>query len=258
VGLRKEEMVEERHLPETFNVPLDQIEFSSGIFHEGTDNDSDLLESIDQSGVLEPIQLNQDWTISDGKKRVMAAKRLGLKSIPAQFARNVDPEATNQEFDIIRSGRQRASNEILSIAKLTQSSGLKQAEIATRLGRSPSYISRCVRAAHLILQAPELLREFNKSFLFQLTDNDDFDNLREPIEQGLLKTVADLRNFRRTRESSSRVRYITRGKKSESWSVVLKLDPSYDRQTLEDLFSYVAELKEELAAEAPLSRTKDN
>tara|TARA_R110002072_G_scaffold158989_4_gene310073 strand:- start:14293 stop:15579 length:1287 start_codon:yes stop_codon:yes gene_type:complete len=65
----------------------------------GSLTDPDLVESISQNGVLEPIVISSDRRVVSGHRRLAAAKELGLKTIPARMERFDDEVLALIEFN---------------------------------------------------------------------------------------------------------------------------------------------------------------
>ena len=70
--------------------------------------DLDLVESIKQKGILEPIVIKEDNTILSGHRRWMASKDLKMDRIPCRVIRFLDKD--DEEESLIEFNRQRQKN----------------------------------------------------------------------------------------------------------------------------------------------------
>ncbi len=109
----------------------------------------DLASSIKQFGVLQPIVVRQTedgYELVAGERRWRASKRAGLTEIPAVVKRYNDTEMT--EIALIENLQREnltAIEEAIAYKSLMQEFGLKQEELAQKMGRSRSYIANVVR-----------------------------------------------------------------------------------------------------------------
>lgn len=128
--------------------------------------DSDALEelraSIEQHGVLQPITLRRvadGYQIVAGERRWRAARNAGLERIPAIIREEVD-DALNLELAIVENV-QRQDLDPLEKARgyqaLMDRVGLKQEEVAARVGVSRSAVANQLRLLDLPGKAQEAL-----------------------------------------------------------------------------------------------------
>jgi ParB/RepB/Spo0J family partition protein len=118
----------------------------------------ELVESIKQVGVLEPIQVvndGKDYRIVFGERRYRAAQVAGLQEIPA-IIKELTPE---QEFEImLTENLQREDLTAIEEALAFQAAlehGYTQTKLAERLGISQSQISNTLR----LLKLPEEVQQ---------------------------------------------------------------------------------------------------
>ena len=126
------------------------------------DSLSELAESIKMYGVIQPIVVTEKqgyYAIIAGERRWRAAKKAGLKEIPAIIRE--DDVRKNQEISLIENMQREDLNayeKAMGIRLLMDDYNLKQEEIAKILGKSRSSIANSVRVLNL---APAVL-EFAK------------------------------------------------------------------------------------------------
>ena len=115
---------------------LKENPISIAIYGENEDV-SDLVESIDRSGVLSPLLVKDDGTIVSGHRRYRAAKQIGLETVPCELVKFESPE--EEEIVVISSNktRQKTTTQIMAevdrmrialaaLAKKRQQTVLKQ------------------------------------------------------------------------------------------------------------------------------------
>jgi len=119
---------------------------------------TELAETIKTDGVLQPISVRphpehkERYVINHGERRVRAARLAGLTTIPGFIREDVDPYAQAIE------NMQREDLLPLDLAAFVierEQAGDSRADIARRLGKSPSLITEVAELAH----APALIRK---------------------------------------------------------------------------------------------------
>ncbi|MEK7598231.1 MAG: ParB/RepB/Spo0J family partition protein [Patescibacteria group bacterium] len=123
----------------------------------------ELADSIKQHGILQPIVVSKSgnqYELIMGERRLQAAKLAGLAKISA-----IVREATNQqklEMAVIENIQRHDLNpveEAKSYAKLVQEFGLKQEEVADKVGKSRSAIANKLRLLGLPVEIQRALAE---------------------------------------------------------------------------------------------------
>lgn len=118
----------------------------------------ELARSVSRYGVIEPIvvrQVGDGYQLVAGERRVMAARRAGLETIPA-----VQRDGTSEDLlalALIENIQREDLNpieEALAYKRLSAEFTLTQDEIAERVGRSRVFIANTLR----LLQLPEDIR----------------------------------------------------------------------------------------------------
>lgn len=147
-------------------IPIGQI-FHSPLQPRKKINEEDLKElvaSIKQNGVLQPVLLRKAddgrYELVYGHRRFEAAKRAGLKEIPAVFRRLSDREVL--EIAIIENIQREDLNpveEANAYYKLNVEFNLTQEEIAERVGKARTTITNKMRLLSLPEEVKEALSE---------------------------------------------------------------------------------------------------
>jgi ParB family transcriptional regulator, chromosome partitioning protein len=131
-------------------VPLRRIEVEAAT---GADVDRDLVNSIRDLGVLEPVILElqgDNFSVIDGRRRTLAARAAGLKSIPARVI-EIDGWLGRDVLSILLN-EQRGPNpvsELLAIERLIQA-GKSERDITKATGMDAATIRKRLKLARLI------------------------------------------------------------------------------------------------------------
>ncbi len=112
-----------------------------------------LAASIAEVGVIQPIvvrTIDEGYELIAGERRWRAAKRAGLRVIPA-LVRESDDMASLETAVVENLHRQdlNALEEAAAYQQLIDDFQMTQAEVATRVGRSRSSIANTIRLLHL-------------------------------------------------------------------------------------------------------------
>lgn len=123
---------------------------------------NELAESIRQFGIIQPLVVKKiekdvptgteiEYQIIAGERRWLAAKKLGLETVPA-IIRNVSAEQEGLELAIIENIQRENLNPIetaRAFARLQDEFRLTQREIASRLGKSREAVANALRLLDL-------------------------------------------------------------------------------------------------------------
>jgi len=127
---------------------------------------AELAETIRVHGVIQPIlvrRASDRYILIAGERRLRAAERAGLQSIPA-IVRDID-DRQMLEMALVENVQREEINPVeaaRAYQRLTEEFGLTQAEIAQRAGKSRAVIANTLR----LLQLPEeVLREIESGEL---------------------------------------------------------------------------------------------
>lgn len=123
-----------------------------------------LAESIRQHGVVQPIVVQKSgpgqYELIAGERRLRAAKRCGLKLIPAIVRKYSPDEAA--EIALIENLQREdldAVEEGLAYERLMEEFGLTQAQTAQKVGKSRSHVANMVRLLQLPPEIKGLITE---------------------------------------------------------------------------------------------------
>lgn len=124
----------------------------------------ELAESIRHIGIIQPITLRMEddgsYMIIAGERRYRAAAMAGLTSIPA-YVRKVEDEAV-MEMALIENIQRDDLNDIeiaLAYQQLMSRNGLKQEEVAMRVGKSRTTVANFVRLLRLPAEVQLALKD---------------------------------------------------------------------------------------------------
>lgn len=123
----------------------------------------ELADSIKQHGIIQPIILTKNgeqYEVVAGERRLQAAKLAGLLKVPAILREASDQQKL--EVAIIENIQRHDLNSIeeaKSYLKLTQEFGLKQEEVADKVGKSRSAVANKLRLLNLPIEIQKALIE---------------------------------------------------------------------------------------------------
>ncbi|MCB9759552.1 MAG: ParB/RepB/Spo0J family partition protein [Alphaproteobacteria bacterium] len=117
------------------------------------DREAALAASLMRQGQQEPVWVvksSTGWVLIDGYQRVAALRRLAEDEVQALVLEVDEAEALILAHRLARSRRRTALEEAWLLRALLEDHGLRQRELATRLGRSPSWVSRRLALARVL------------------------------------------------------------------------------------------------------------
>jgi ParB family chromosome partitioning protein len=148
-------------------VPVEDISLSKFTARETIDDKSlaELSSSIEQHGLIEPVILrtkNGNYEVVAGTRRYLAAKRIGLKTLPALVRKLTDSEA----FELLMTENlQREDFNPVEIASLlqhaTEKLGYSQRQLAKKLGKDVAWINRHLKLLELPKSVQSMLTRGN-------------------------------------------------------------------------------------------------
>lgn len=137
-------------MPEVIEIPLEKLIVSKFNVRRDPGDISELVESIKAVGVLQPILVrpteDDKYEIIVGSRRFAAAKKAGLKTIPAIVKDLSDDEAI---IESLTENIQRGDLDLEEIAEAYQTIrrfGWTQAAFAKKIGKSPEWLSKLLLA----------------------------------------------------------------------------------------------------------------
>lgn len=150
---------------EVLQLPIDEIEPNPNQPRKIFDPESlnSLALSIKEQGVLQPILVKRDGKSIElvaGERRLRASKIAGLKRIPAIIIPEKNPTAL-MFFSLVENLQREDLNpleEAEAYKMLIDNFGLKQEEIARRVGKSRPAVANAIR----LLSLPEIIKDYIK------------------------------------------------------------------------------------------------
>lgn len=144
-------------------IPLDEIRANEFQPRKSFDDSAlaELKASIEAYGVLQPIVVREvadGYELAAGERRLRAAKLAGIKEIPAIVKAYDNKEMS--EIALIENLQREDLNvmeEAVAYKNLMTDFGLRQEELAQRMGRSRSYIANVMRLLTLAPIVQELV-----------------------------------------------------------------------------------------------------
>ncbi len=193
--------------PKLFQLPIEDIDRDPDQPRGDMGDVSDMVGSIKEFGILQPIIVQQvdsgRYQLIMGERRLTAAKKAGLKVIPA-IVRTID-EHRKLEIQVIENLHRKAFHpveEAQAYQRLIDEHGHRHEDLAKILGRSRTSITQTLR----ILSLPaDLLSEVRKSeivtssVLLEIAKQDDPAVQRRLLAKALRGevTVKSLRETKR-------------------------------------------------------------
>ena len=151
---------------QTNEVDITLIDRNTNQQRQTFDEDSlnEMAESIKTYGVLQPLllvpKLDGRYLIVAGERRFRASSRAGLRTVPA-IIKDLDDEQI-QEISLIENLHREDLNAIeaaFGMRELIKTHGLKQEDIAVKIGKSRPYVTNTLR----LLQLPDEIIELVKT-----------------------------------------------------------------------------------------------
>ena len=136
-------------------IPIDRLIFPSrGIRVKPWEDLDELTESVRDHGVLQPVIVREAgkgrYEVVAGERRARAARRAGLREIPAMVMKMDDEEA---DFVRMVENIQRRDlsdyEKALWMKRMIEKHGLSERKLATLLGKSPAWVSQHLKMLDL-------------------------------------------------------------------------------------------------------------
>ncbi len=119
-----------------------------------------LMRSVEENGVINPICVyrtkNGQYEIVTGRRRLAAAKKAGLKEIPAVICGTDDDTRVILNFMREAAGNLDFFEEADNYRRVLESGEYSQKELAAELGKSQAYVSNKIR---LLMLSPAVRRK---------------------------------------------------------------------------------------------------
>lgn len=148
----------------------------------------ELIASVKEHGILQPIILAKvagGLELVAGYRRLEAAKRAGLAEIPARIV-----NATEDQIAVLRMVENlirenlTGLEEVRAVAALAPIFNGNQVELARTLGKSKSYVSKCIKAAAAIKELKVSDPKLSLSMLFELAYAHDPEAASKAVTSG--------------------------------------------------------------------------
>lgn len=162
-------------------LPTSLIKVSKNI-RTNSDNVSELAESIKKHGLLQPLIVRKiigHFELVAGHRRLKALEQLGIKEAAVRI-QSFD-ETTTQVVRLIENLQREdlsGAEEILAVFKLLSAFEGSQQALAEAIGKSKSYVSRCLKVVETFGAEKVATSQLSKSALFELADRGS--RLNEP------------------------------------------------------------------------------
>ena len=153
-GIKETEIIATQH-NNTLNISINQIKqnrYQPRLnFNDSTQKE--LISSIKEKGVIQPIivrQIENDYQLIAGERRLRAAKSLGMESIPAIIKTASDEEAF--ELSLIENIQREDLNpveEAKAYQRLVSEFNLSQDEIGIKVGKDRTTVANSLRLLKL-------------------------------------------------------------------------------------------------------------
>lgn len=192
----------EEGISQVLPIPVDEIEPNphQPRAHFDEDRLHDLMRSIQEKGVIQPISVNRkghSYHLIAGERRWRAAKMAGFDTIPA-IVHDIDSTQELMELSLIENIQREDLNpieEALGYRELIDTCLLTQEEIAEKVSRDRSTIANTLRLLKLPQEIQESLRNGKLQMgharaLVSLDHDDALELGRRTISEGM--TVRDL------------------------------------------------------------------
>ncbi len=136
----------------------------------------ELTSSVIEHGIVQAISVARTphgLELVTGHRRLEAAKRAGLTEVPVRVV-NADENqiAVLRLVENIQREDLSGPDEILAVAKLSTIFP-DQVQLAKAIGKSKSYVSRCLKAAQIVRSSKVATSQLSKSALFEIADSTD-------------------------------------------------------------------------------------
>lgn len=229
---RKQSKSEFRH------VPVERIKLSRFTARKTIDEKSlrELASSIDEHGLIEPIilrSIGNNYEVVAGTRRFFAAKRIGLKTIPALVQKLSDSET----FELLMTENlQREDFNPMEIAALLRHAidklGYSQRQLAKRIGKDLAWVNRHLRLLDLpqsvlsMLTRGNTLTEGHTRHMLSLSKESQIEVAKTVEEEKLTTRETEMLIRRLKAASPTRTRAVTQETRTNPNATVNDLDPT--------------------------------
>ena len=157
-------------------LPISAIKLGENIRRDLGDL-SELIDSIKEHGILQSLVLAktpQGLELVVGYRRLAAAREAGLTEVPVRIVgADANQIAVLRLVENLIRENLSGVDEVRAVGKLLPLFAGNQSALGRAIGKSPAYVSRCVRAAELIQKDLCDVAKLSKSVLFELAGSVD-------------------------------------------------------------------------------------
>lgn len=238
--------------PQALLLPINLIKTAENV-RASLPNIDDLVESVKAVGILQALlvaKTERGLELVAGRRRLEAAKVAGLREVPVRVT-NASPEQIQVLRLVENIQREDLSprDEITAVAKLATVFDGNQTELAKAIGKSKSYVSRCVKAAKILVGHPSCAgATLTKAALFEIADAADPSALLKQLQTGTRQELRDAKAGRKPSGALSGGRYVQQAiqfRQNEKTGVMsLRMNFSPDRTPAESRAQIIKTLEE--------------
>lgn len=201
----------------------------------------ELAESIKAHGILQPLVVTKGkgrLELVAGQRRYAALLSLGIKEAPVRIiGTDAAQVAVLRLIENIQREQLDGMDEIKAVAKLAPLFS-DQVTLAAALGKSKSYVSRCLKAWKLSEELGVATSQLSKGVLFELADAERPEALAERLKSGQDTKVQEARESRKPSGAVPGGRYGSSGavqfkERNEGRSFTLRLNFDVERTPAE-------------------------
>jgi len=116
-----------------------------------------LADTIKRQGLIEPIEVDEDWVIVTGERRWRAARMAGLRAVPARVLRGLTPEQKLERRLVENIQHEPLSDleKAAAIKRLMELGNYSILEVASNIGISPKMVEFLLS----LLEAPHEVKQ---------------------------------------------------------------------------------------------------
>lgn len=199
--------------PQALLLPINLIKTAENV-RTSLPNIDDLVESVKAVGILQALlvaKTERGLELVAGRRRLEAARVAGLREVPVRVT-NASPEQIQVLRLVENIQREDLSprDEITAVAKLAAVFDGNQTELAKAIGKSKSYVSRCIKVAKIMMDPSCEIATANlsKSALLELAEAEDPHRLLQQAKSGTTQAMRDAKAGRKPSGALSGGRYV--------------------------------------------------
>ncbi len=216
----------------------------------------ELARSIAQLGIIQPITVramgNNEFEVISGERRLRAARRAGLKRVPA-YVREADSEEM-LEMALVENVQREELNPIevaLGYQRLIEECGLTQEQVAEKVGKNRTTVANFLR----LLKLPPRIQASLRDGTITTGHARALIGLPEPVQLRLLQEIETKQLSVREVEERVRAWHRRQERKTDAGSTSVPAEP--DPETLQ-LRDYEDRLRRRLGTQVHIRHRSGN